>query len=99
MLTDRGVVFLLDVDNTLLDNDRFGSDLGARLAQLFANSTAAAGRPPRGGRVGWHRYVRDTGEVLCVERFGASAPPDVLLREPGFSVDEVCRRALALRRA
>ena len=35
MLGDLGVVFLLDVDNTLLDNDRFGADLGARLAQLF----------------------------------------------------------------
>jgi FMN phosphatase YigB (HAD superfamily) len=35
VLADLGVVFLLDVDNTLLDNDRFGSDLGARLAQLF----------------------------------------------------------------
>jgi FMN phosphatase YigB (HAD superfamily) len=30
-----GVVFLLDVDNTLLDNDRFGADLGERLAQAF----------------------------------------------------------------
>jgi FMN phosphatase YigB (HAD superfamily) len=29
------VVFLLDVDNTLLDNDRFGADLGARLEQAF----------------------------------------------------------------
>jgi FMN phosphatase YigB (HAD superfamily) len=29
------VVFLLDVDNTLLDNDQFGSDLGAKLAQAF----------------------------------------------------------------
>ena len=29
------MVFLLDVDNTLLDNDRFGADLGARLEQLF----------------------------------------------------------------
>ena len=28
-------VFLLDVDNTLLDNDRFASDLRARLAQDF----------------------------------------------------------------
>jgi FMN phosphatase YigB (HAD superfamily) len=32
---DRDVVFLLDVDNTLLDNDRFGADLGARLEQAF----------------------------------------------------------------
>jgi FMN phosphatase YigB (HAD superfamily) len=31
----RGVVFLLDVDNTLLDNDRFGADLGSRLEESF----------------------------------------------------------------
>ena len=29
------VVFLLDVDNTLLDNDRFAAELGARLEQSF----------------------------------------------------------------
>jgi len=29
------VVFLLDVDNTLLDNDRFGADLGATLEAAF----------------------------------------------------------------
>ena len=37
MLSQGGsdIVFLLDVDNTLLDNDRFGTDLGARLEQAF----------------------------------------------------------------
>ena len=34
MLTGQPV-FLLDVDNTLLDNDRFGADLGQRLEQAF----------------------------------------------------------------
>jgi FMN phosphatase YigB (HAD superfamily) len=29
------MVFLLDVDNTLLDNDRFTADLGSRLEQAF----------------------------------------------------------------
>jgi transketolase len=47
---------------------------------------------------GWHRYVGAAGDVVSVERFGASAPAQVLLREYGFSVEEVCRRALALRR-
>jgi transketolase len=47
---------------------------------------------------GWHRYVGDRGDVVSVERFGASAPAEVLLREYGFTVDEICRRALALRR-
>jgi FMN phosphatase YigB (HAD superfamily) len=35
MLAGDGVVILLDVDNTLLDNDRFALDLGDRLTQLF----------------------------------------------------------------
>ncbi len=37
MLTD-GVVFLLDVDNTLLDNDRFAADLDARLLECFGDA-------------------------------------------------------------
>jgi FMN phosphatase YigB (HAD superfamily) len=35
VLSPNDVVFLLDVDNTLLDNDRFGVDLGDRLEQSF----------------------------------------------------------------
>jgi FMN phosphatase YigB (HAD superfamily) len=35
VLSQDEVVFLLDVDNTLLDNDRFGADLGERLEQSF----------------------------------------------------------------
>ena len=37
MLSEDDIVFLLDVDNTLLDNDRFGEDLGARLEQAFGS--------------------------------------------------------------
>ena len=45
---------------------------------------------------GWHRYAGDRGDVLSVERFGASAPGQVVLREYGFTVDAVCARATAL---
>jgi transketolase len=45
---------------------------------------------------GWHRYVGAAGDVVSVERFGASAPAGVLLREYGFSGDSVCARAKAL---
>ncbi|MGH8795711.1 MAG: transketolase family protein, partial [Caldimonas sp.] len=51
-----------------------------------------------GATQGWQRYVGDRGDVLGIDRFGASAPGDVLLREYGFTVDNVCRRAAALRR-
>jgi len=49
-----------------------------------------------GATQGWHRYVGERGEVLGVDRFGASAPGPDMLREYGFSVEAVCRRALAL---
>jgi len=45
---------------------------------------------------GWHRYVGDHGDVIGVDRFGASAPGPVVMREYGFTVEHVCRRALAL---
>jgi transketolase len=45
---------------------------------------------------GWHRYVGSRGDVLAVDRFGASAPGGVMMREYGFTVDNVCARALAL---
>ena len=35
MLNDAATIFLLDVDNTLLDNDRFAADLGDRLESCF----------------------------------------------------------------
>src|SRR5277367_5571192 len=41
MLTGDGMIFLLDVDNTLLDNDRFGVDLGDQLEQLFGAAERA----------------------------------------------------------
>jgi transketolase len=45
---------------------------------------------------GWHRYVGSCGDVIAVDRFGASAPGEVVMREYGFTVDNVCERALAL---
>ncbi|MEA3106447.1 MAG: hypothetical protein QOI88_1052 [Gammaproteobacteria bacterium] len=39
--TAGDVVFLLDVDNTLLDNDRFAADLGDRLEQAFGTAERA----------------------------------------------------------
>src|SRR5579864_6998607 len=49
-----------------------------------------------GATQGWHRYVGDHGDVLGVDRFGASAPGDVVMREYGFTAENVCKRAMAL---
>jgi transketolase len=45
---------------------------------------------------GWHRYVGDWGEVIGIDTFGASAPGEVMMREYGFTVEDICARALAL---
>jgi transketolase len=58
--------------------------VGARLA-------IEAGVP-----LGWHRYVGDDGDVIGIERYGASAPGPILMREFGFSVENVCKTALDL---
>jgi transketolase len=34
--------------------------------------------------------------VIGVDRFGASAPGPIMMREYGFTVENVCQRALAL---
>jgi transketolase len=46
--------------------------------------------------LGWERWVGSEGDILSVDRFGASAPGGVVLKEYGFTVDHVVERALAL---
>ena len=45
---------------------------------------------------GWHRYVGPAGDVMSIERFGASAPYKVLQEKFGFTAENVAKRALAL---
>jgi transketolase len=46
-----------------------------------------------GVRQGWDRYVGPRGDMLGIDRYGASAPAQVLLEEYGFTVDNVVARA------
>jgi len=49
-----------------------------------------------GVRQGWDRYVGPNGDVICLDRFGASAPGEVVLKNLGFNVENVVTRAQAL---
>jgi transketolase len=49
-----------------------------------------------GATQGWCKYVGGEGDVIGVDRFGASAPGEVLMREYGFTVENVCKRAMEL---
>ena len=46
--------------------------------------------------IGWERWVGSRGDILSVDRFGASAPGDVVMTQYGFTTDHVVARALAL---
>ena len=49
-----------------------------------------------GVRQSWDRYVGPAGDVICLDRFGASAPGDVVMKNLGFNVDNVVSRARKL---
>jgi len=49
-----------------------------------------------GASFGWERWVGAGGTVLALDRYGASAPGDVNLRELGFTTAAVVARARAL---
>ncbi|HET6546672.1 MAG TPA: hypothetical protein VFG55_08010, partial [Rhodanobacteraceae bacterium] len=58
---------------------------------VHARLAVEAGSPQ-----GWCRYIGEHGDMLGVTDFGASAPGDQLMRERGFTVENVCKRAKAL---
>jgi transketolase len=45
---------------------------------------------------GWERYVGDEGEILAIDRFGASAPGEIVMKEYGFTVENVVNRVKQL---
>src|SRR5438105_9633857 len=49
-----------------------------------------------GVRQGWDRYVGPKGDVICLDRFGASAPGDIALKNLGFNMDNVLKHARQL---
>ena len=46
--------------------------------------------------LGWHEWIGPSGDVLAVDRFGASAPGDRVMEEFGFTPENVAARAKAL---
>lgn len=49
-----------------------------------------------GSSVGWMKYTTDDGDVIGIDKFGESAPGEEVMKEYGFSVENVVKRAKAL---
>jgi transketolase len=57
--------------------------------RIKARVTVEAASP-----LGWHRWAGDEGAVIGLERFGASAPGEVVLQHLGFTPEHVTSEAL-----
>lgn len=49
-----------------------------------------------GSPIGWCKYVTDDGDVIGINKFGESAPGEEVMKEYGFSVENVVARTKAL---
>ena len=45
-------------------------------------------------RQGWEKYLGDNGEAISIEKFGASAPYEVLFKEYGFTSEAIVKKAI-----
>jgi transketolase len=45
---------------------------------------------------GWNKYIGDQGDAICMDRFGVSAPANVVFELFGYTVNNVVSRALKL---
>lgn len=49
-----------------------------------------------GSSLGWIKYTTDDGDVIGIDKFGESAPGEEVMKEYGFTVENVMKRARAL---
>ena len=49
-----------------------------------------------GSSLGFHKYVGLDGELLTIDRFGASAPGNKVMEEYGFTVTNVIQKVKAM---
>ena len=65
---------------------------------VFPTMTKARLAVEAGVSMGWERWVGERGAILGIDRFGASAPFEVVYRELGLSSGNIVKRALQLMR-
>jgi transketolase len=63
---------------------------------VLPNSTIARVAVEAASPLGWERWTGQRGAIICIDRFGASAPSLTLFKENGFTVEHVVHEALAV---
>jgi transketolase len=73
--------------------DLFDAQSAEYRASVFPPAIQARLAVEAGIAQGWHKYVGDAGDVLSIERYGASAPYQVLFEKFGYTPENVVARA------
>jgi transketolase len=63
---------------------------------VLPNTVKARLAVEAGVSMGWERWVGDLGATIGIDRFGASAPAEVVYQELGMTVEKIVERALSL---
>jgi len=66
--------------------------------QVLPRAVSARLAVEPGATMSWWRWVGSEGDVLGLDRFGASAPGTTVLKELGFNAENIALRARALLR-
>jgi transketolase len=78
-------------------------ELFAAQSEAYRNQVIPAGVPiltiEAGCTLGWQSYLGPRNTAVGLDHFGASAPGDRVLKEYGFTVENVCQKAKALLKA
>lgn len=69
---------------------------GAYREKIFPKALRKRLAVEAGSPLGWHKYVTDEGDVIGINKFGESAPGEEVMKEYGFTVENVVKRAKAL---
>ena len=64
--------------------------------EVLPRSVGARLSVEAGTSFGWRRWVGDRGDTVAIDRYGASAPGEIVLQKLGFSVENVVKKAKAL---
>jgi transketolase len=65
---------------------------------VFPTMTKARLAVEAGVKMGWERWVGDRGFIMGVDRFGASAPYEIVYREFGLTIGNIIKQGIMLVR-
>ncbi|MEK5520631.1 transketolase [Heyndrickxia sp. FSL W8-0423] len=76
--------------------DRFEAQSNDYKSSVLPSNIKARLAIEMGSSLGWERYVGDYGDVLAIDDFGTSGPESKVLKEYGFTVDNIVSKVKEL---